>query len=199
MHRQIHNAAQNPVELDRLQADAVEARIILDLKVGAAFTRLQTLVLQGRVPQIADEKSVVSYGMLPVYLAHIPILPRTGPCQFPTLGFVVQRYSHVKNFAPETFWYIYLSLTRRSASQGDEETKFNWRRNHLFDELAVACIYEAMGNSLAVVTKVDSKTTKKWYEARPVFGYFRLVIFYFILGNLCLLPPSNFRRPGLAY
>jgi len=62
--RQIHHAAQHPVELDRRQADAVEARILLDLKVGAAFTRLQTLILQGRVPQIEAEKSVVSYGQL---------------------------------------------------------------------------------------------------------------------------------------
>lgn len=61
MIRQIHHAAQHPVELDRRQADAVEARILLDLKVGAAFTRLQTLILQGRVPQI---EAVVSYGQL---------------------------------------------------------------------------------------------------------------------------------------
>ena len=75
--RQIHHAAQHPVELDRRQADAVEARILLDLKVGAAFTRLQTLILQGRVPQIEAEKSVVSYGQLnsvsfPSYLTTSP-------------------------------------------------------------------------------------------------------------------------------
>jgi len=63
LYRQIHNAAQHPVELDRRQADAVEARILLDLRVGAAFTRLQTLALQSRVKEIADEKSVVSYGI----------------------------------------------------------------------------------------------------------------------------------------
>ncbi|KDR67536.1 hypothetical protein GALMADRAFT_79789 [Galerina marginata CBS 339.88] len=144
--QQIHNAAQHPVELDRRQADAVEARIFLDLKVGAAFTRLQTLTLQGRVPQIAEEKSVVSY----------------GPCQFPTLGFVVQRYKLVKNFDPETFWYIYLSLTRQSASQGDEETKFNWKRNHLFDQAVVGTLYALIENSPAIVTKVTNKMTKKW-------------------------------------
>ncbi|KAJ3510270.1 hypothetical protein NLJ89_g4776 [Agrocybe chaxingu] len=145
--QQIHNAAQHPVELDRRQADAVEARIFLDLKVGAAFTRLQTLILQGRVRQIADEKSVISY----------------GPCQFPTLGFVVQRYNHVKNFRPEKFWYIYLSLTRQTPSQGNEETKFNWKRHHLFDQAAVMNIYSfMMENPLAIVTKVTNKTTKKW-------------------------------------
>lgn len=60
--RQIHHAAQHPVELDRAQADAVEARIILDLKVGAAFTRMQTQILQARFGQLAEGKNVVSYG-----------------------------------------------------------------------------------------------------------------------------------------
>ena len=60
--RQIHNAAQHPVELDKRQADAVELRMILDLKIGAAFTRLQTLTLRNRVHQIAENPSVVSYG-----------------------------------------------------------------------------------------------------------------------------------------
>ena len=52
------------MELDKRQADAVEARIILDLKVGAAFTRLQTLTLQNQVQQIAQGASVVSYGIV---------------------------------------------------------------------------------------------------------------------------------------
>ncbi|KAF8149452.1 DNA topoisomerase [Crassisporium funariophilum] len=145
--QQIHHAAQNPVELDRRQADAVEARIILDLKVGAAFTRLQTLILQGRVPQIAEGKSVVSY----------------GPCQFPTLGFIVQRYIHAKLFKPETFWYIYLSLTRPTPSQPREETRFNWKRNRCFDQVATMNLYSMiMENPLATVTKVTNKSTKKW-------------------------------------
>ena len=57
--RQIHHAAQNPVELDYSQASAVEARIILDLRIGAAFTRLQTRTLQPLFQQITG---VVSYG-----------------------------------------------------------------------------------------------------------------------------------------
>ena len=48
------------MELDQAQADAVEARILLDLKIGAAFTRMQTLSLQAKF-QVLEEK-LVSYG-----------------------------------------------------------------------------------------------------------------------------------------
>ena len=61
--RQIHRAAQQPVDLDLAQANAVEARIFLDLRIGAAFTRMQTLALQNRLPQFREKREVVSYGI----------------------------------------------------------------------------------------------------------------------------------------
>lgn len=45
------------------QAAAVDVRISLDLRVGAAFTRLQTMGLQGRLPEL--EQKVISYGESP--------------------------------------------------------------------------------------------------------------------------------------
>ena len=57
---QIHNAAQNPVELDWSAAAAVEARSELDLRIGAAFTRMQTMALQNRFHELS--KNIVSYG-----------------------------------------------------------------------------------------------------------------------------------------
>ncbi|KAI0697280.1 DNA topoisomerase [Cytidiella melzeri] len=140
--QQIHNAAQHPVLLDMAQSNAVEARIILDLRIGAAFTRLQTLYLQQRFRQL--EKEVISY----------------GPCQFPTLGFVVSRYNQVKAFRPETFWYIFLALARE---EDPAETPFTWRRGHLFDVAVAIALYEhVLINPLARVTKVTQKDTKKW-------------------------------------
>ncbi|KAJ7772745.1 DNA topoisomerase [Mycena maculata] len=147
--QQIHNAAQHPVELDQAQADAVEARTILDLRLGAAFTRMQSMILQNAIAELSTngENKVVSY----------------GPCQFPTLGFVVQRYKQVKDFVPEPFWYIFLSLSRPTSSQGSIVTEFKWRRVHLFDHDVAAVIYEhVMLNPTAVVTKVAEKNTKKW-------------------------------------
>lgn len=139
--RQIHRAAQHPVELDRRQADSVDARIILDLKVGAAFTRLQTLTLQNRIT--LPEKSVLSY----------------GPCQFPTLGFVVERFLKVKDFRQEQFWYIHMDIVR-----GDNEVaEFRWKRGHIFDNHMAASLYSmVVENHTARVLSVTKKETKKW-------------------------------------
>lgn len=143
--QQIHRAAQHSVELDKAQADAVEARIILDLRIGAAFTRMQTLTLRQRLPQFKDIR-VVSY----------------GPCQFPTLGFVVARYNQVKSFTPEDFWYIFLSLDREISGEV-KKVDFTWRRGHLFAADVVIEIYEGIvASPRARVIKVTKKNVKKW-------------------------------------
>lgn len=58
---QIHNAARHPVELDMKQVRAVEARIELDLRIGAAFTRLMTMNLSKQIAEL--DGKMISYGM----------------------------------------------------------------------------------------------------------------------------------------
>jgi DNA topoisomerase-3 len=58
--RHVLQAAQNPVDLDDRQANAVAARIELDLRIGAAFTRLQTLQLQSLGGPL--DCRIISYG-----------------------------------------------------------------------------------------------------------------------------------------
>ncbi|ORY12498.1 DNA topoisomerase [Clohesyomyces aquaticus] len=138
----IINAAGNPTTLDDRQADAVSARIELDLRLGAAFTRMQTLALQNMIPMPQEQKKVISY----------------GSCQFPTLGFVVDRYLRVRNFVPEQFWHIRVSHTK-----DDIDVKFMWARGHLFDRMAVTIIFErCLIAKTAKVTKMQKKPTKKW-------------------------------------
>lgn len=60
MIREVHRAMRNPVFLDMRQAEAVDARIELDLRIGASFTRFQTLNLQHEFPELAE--GVISYG-----------------------------------------------------------------------------------------------------------------------------------------
>ena len=53
-------AANHPVDLDDRQVNAVAARIELDLRIGASFTRLQTLELQPLGEKLRD--NMISYG-----------------------------------------------------------------------------------------------------------------------------------------
>lgn len=63
--RHVMHAAKHPVELDDRQIDAVSARVELDLRIGFAFTRLQTLALRPLVPRDAHEEKPkpISYGI----------------------------------------------------------------------------------------------------------------------------------------
>ena len=53
-------AALNPIDLDERQVNAVAARIELDLRLGASFTRFQTLSLKTVGPMF--DGKVISYG-----------------------------------------------------------------------------------------------------------------------------------------
>lgn len=133
-------AARSPIDLDEKQANAVAARIELDLRIGAAFTRLQTLNLQPLSPKLDNQ--IISY----------------GSCQFPTLGFVVDRYYRVRNFKPETFWLIKVIHKRDGIN-----VNFNWKRVHLFDRAVVTTLFEqCLDSKYAKVTKVQKKPTSKW-------------------------------------
>lgn len=81
-----------------------------------------------------------------------------GSCQFPTLGFVVDRYLRVKNFKPESFWGIKVMHMRDKI-----KVNFLWRRVHLFDRAAVTVMMErCLMAKKAKVTKVTQKPTSKW-------------------------------------
>ncbi|KAK1915975.1 hypothetical protein P3342_003790 [Pyrenophora teres f. teres] len=142
-------ASQNPIRLDEAQAEAVSARIELDLRLGAAFTRMQTFALQNMIPQQGEQRGkIISY----------------GSCQFPTLGFVVDRYLRVRNFVPEPFWYIKVGHTKELEQTKDKvDVKFSWRRGHLFDRMAVTIIFEkCLLAKTAKVVKMAKKPTSKW-------------------------------------
>lgn len=84
----IQRAMNNLIQPDKRISDAVEVRSELDLRIGAAFTRFQTLRLQNVFPE--NIENLVSY----------------GSCQIPTLGFVAQRYKEIENFVARAFWKI---------------------------------------------------------------------------------------------
>ncbi|KAF4548836.1 DNA topoisomerase-like protein [Elsinoe fawcettii] len=136
------NAARNPIELDDRQANAVSARMELDLRIGACFTRLLTLNLKSMINHISEDVKVISY----------------GSCQFPTLGFVVDRYFQVQKFVPEPFWSIKVMHTKDKIN-----VRFSWARNRLFDRMTVVILFErCLAAKYASVTRVQQKPASKW-------------------------------------
>ena len=100
--REIQRCIQNLVPPDQNVAHGVDARQEVDLRLGAAFTRFQTMRLQGRFEGL--QQSVISY----------------GPCQFPTLGFIVERHRRIAAFVREQFWSIELQYLEEHAEQQQE-------------------------------------------------------------------------------
>lgn len=128
-------AARNPLALNMHTVLAVSCRQEVDLRVGASFTRLLTDLL--RRSKLHTE--TVSY----------------GTCQFPTLGFVVDRYKRVKNFVAEKFWYIHVE-----AGKAGETAIFKWTRGHMFDRMFVVLLYQrCMASKTATITKLTRKPT----------------------------------------
>lgn len=124
--RDIFRTLQHPERPNKHMSDAVDARQEIDLRLGAAFTRFQTMRLQGKFDALKD--NVISY----------------GPCQFPTLGFVVERYLKIQSFVSEQFWSISCELETPDPDErsGVLRTSFQWERHRLFDRLACLLLFE---------------------------------------------------------
>ncbi|KAL6599193.1 prokaryotic type I DNA topoisomerase [Neocallimastix californiae] len=138
--REIRNACRRLVRLDEKQIDAVNVRIELDLRIGASFTRFQTLNFTKLFNDLKGK--VISF----------------GTCQFPTLGFVVERYLQIQNFVSEDFWKIEVSHERNNGS-----VSFVWKRDKLFDRFICFIYYEkCMKNCLAKVISMTQKPKSKW-------------------------------------
>uniref|UniRef100_G1SQY7 DNA topoisomerase n=1 Tax=Oryctolagus cuniculus TaxID=9986 RepID=G1SQY7_RABIT len=139
--RAVRAACENLTEPDQRVSDAVDVRQELDLRIGAAFTRFQTLRLQKIFPQVLAEQ-LISY----------------GSCQFPTLGFVVERFKAIQAFVPEVFHRIKVTHAHR-----DGVVEFHWKRHRLFNHTACLVLYQlCMEDPTATVVEVRSKPKSKW-------------------------------------
>ncbi|CAF4758904.1 unnamed protein product, partial [Rotaria sp. Silwood2] len=133
-------ALSNLIQPDERISAAVDVRQELDLRIGAAFTRFQTLRLHRLFG--FDSKQIISY----------------GPCQFPTLGFIVERYLQRENFIREPFWKI----TVEHQTDNGQFCEFIWERNRLFEHQPCLMIYDMiMDEPLARVMDIKSKRKSK--------------------------------------
>lgn len=130
--RDIQFAIDHLREPDARLSEAVEARKEMDLRIGAAFTRFQTLRLRDSVSSITG---VTSF----------------GTCQFPALGFVVRREWERQGFLPEEYFTMRLYHTK---------TTFVSVRGSIYDQVGATVLYEDMllraaHNSVSLPARVD--------------------------------------------
>ena len=156
--RDIFRACRHPDAPNERMRDAVDARMEVDLRLGAAFTRFQCLRYQKRYEELAH--TTLSY----------------GPCQFPTLGFIVDRYNKVEAFESDDFWGLALTHdvldphggtpAREGGSEhargagGDAEHRlavsFSWNRHRVFDRLGCLLLLErCIAGNIATVNCRD--------------------------------------------
>ncbi|XP_031833068.1 topoisomerase 3-alpha isoform X2 [Nomia melanderi] len=137
----VNRALQNLCEPDKAVSDAVDVRSELDLRIGAAFTRFQTMRLQKIFPRTLGDM-LISY----------------GSCQFPTLGFVVERFLAIEKFKPEPYWKIKVTDIRDQIS-----VEFKWARGRLFEKLPCEVLLDTcLEQPNATVQKITSKPKSKW-------------------------------------
>ena len=81
-----------------------------------------------------------------------------GSCQFPTVGFVVERYKAIEQFVPEPFWKIKVIHELDSC-----KVEFNWKRIRLFDHTATQIYHDiCLENPKAKVEAVKTKPKSRW-------------------------------------
>ena len=137
----VQRALSNLARPNALVNDAVDARFELDLRIGAAFTQFQTLRIKKKFPDMYNNR-IVSY----------------GSCQFPTLGFVVERFKQNQEFVSEPFWKIVVLHKKE-----EKQIEFLWERGCLFDHSVCLSLYNLIiANPMAKVIDVKTKPKSKW-------------------------------------
>jgi len=151
-YTEVWYAFRNLCEPNRDMSNAVVARIELDLRSGAALTRFLTMRYRSKLNSL-DGRSILSY----------------GPCQFPTLGIIYERWNSIHFFNPETFWSISLKVC--SSLPRTDIYICQWERGRVFDPLVVHGLFDHISNRVLEcdgvigVQSVSLNSRSRW---RPI-------------------------------
>lgn len=147
---EIKRAVENLCQLNLAESQAVSSRFEIDLRIGAALTRLQTLSLQN----FFQVRKVISY----------------GSCQIPTLGFVCEREEMIANFIEEDKWTIEVAAQppagqprqRTTASPRGGKCRFGWARGYIFEREYVVLKQQHIQGHPLEVTRSEKKPVLKY-------------------------------------
>ncbi|CAJ0577362.1 unnamed protein product, partial [Mesorhabditis spiculigera] len=139
----LERALENLHSLDKNIVEAVNCRMEFDLRIGSAFSRLQTLYYRRYFPAQfpPDDPKVVSY----------------GSCQFPTLGFVVEREKVIQRFVVKSVWKLRIDHVKDGV-----KTEFTWNGKPQFNAVKARRFYtNARTAARAIVEMIYTYPTTK--------------------------------------
>ena len=107
-----------------------------------------------------------------------------GPCQTPTLGFVVNRHLRIQKFVKETFWSLFCEYgEKRDNRNGSDYAEFAWNRTSvgMFDRACAImfleiCLANPVAKSKPTVT--IARTQRQGIDAEPRTTHLRARHFF---------------------
>ena len=145
--RDILQALNNPQEPNRLLAEKCFTRMIIDLTIGSAFTRILTLSVRKTLRNALPRGHFLSF----------------GPCQTPTLWFVVQREIQREKFKAEKFYRITCVLKANGVVFEAEHHK-----GRINSREEAEGIYSKIKNALRAYTKSFKSSIKTKNPPKPL-------------------------------
>ncbi|GAB5361342.1 hypothetical protein AAMO2058_000705300 [Amorphochlora amoebiformis] len=129
---------------------SVDARQILDLKMGVSFTRFQTVFLRQTFSRLANK--VISF----------------GPCQTPTLGLCVTRFDEIQEFTPEKFWQISANLHLPPPAPPGSTLPGTWASGRTFDQKECIALLEVAKKEAKGYAVIDTVKVTEKKMSRPL-------------------------------
>lgn len=139
--KDIQNAFKSLHRPDKNKSDSVAVRQEIDLKLGISVSRLLTAYLRD------------SYGSLISY----------GPCQMPTLWFVVQRAELIQQFVPQPFSLLQIDV---SPDDSSKPIKLQSSVGKIFDDFTAKALKEYVSQFDSVIVIKYDKSFQK--VSRPL-------------------------------
>ncbi|EPR79984.1 DNA topoisomerase III, partial [Spraguea lophii 42_110] len=132
------NAIQTECDINLNEAYAVDARMELDLRIGIIMSRLQSNYFR----ELNEKSNIGLFEHNNISKDKNKFIMVTyGPCQIPTLNFVVEREDSIINFIEEDFYSLEINIKKKM------ENIFKWNRNRVFDKKCITHLYDYLTNS----------------------------------------------------